>query len=545
MRIPNLSTPLPRFARLQTRLALVCGGLVAATMLSAFLTGSVAVTASIGLAGAMFATWRMVRSITRPLETLAGAAEALAAGDQPRVDIDDKDELGRLAESFNRMAGNIADRERRIAHLAFNDTLTGLPNRALFHEHLNLELRARERSGGQVAVLCVDLDDFRSVNDRLGHHGGDELLRRIGERLTAGLGKSFVARIGGDEFAIVAEGDQIERLAQTVLALIEDPVTIEGNRLIPGASMGIALAPADGKDSLSLLNHAELALHRAKELGRKGFCFFEEALNARAQERRCLENDLRVALAEGQFELHFQPLFDLASNRIGSFEALLRWKHPIRGPVAPADFIPVAEETGLIVEIGAWALREACAHAASWPDHIRVGVNVSSVQFRRPGLKELVMQALAASRLAPSQLELEITESIFLEGSEATLKILHSLRALGVRIALDDFGTGYSSLSYLLRFPFDKIKIDRSFIQNLLTRPGATAIVHAITGLANTLGIETTAEGVEESDQLAELRRHGCSSVQGFLFSRAIEASQIAALLADEDPSLERRAAAG
>jgi diguanylate cyclase (GGDEF)-like protein len=509
---------------------------------------AIALTGLLGLLVTMLATWRMARSITRPITALDDAAERLAAGESARVVVESDDELGRLAATFNRMAEGIAERERRITHLAFNDMLTGLPNRALFHEQLELELRARERNGGTVALLCVDLDDFKSINDTLGHPVGDALLRRVAERLGSELSKCFVARLGGDEFVIVAGADSsetIERLAQRTIAAIEAPLVIDGQDITPGASIGIAIAPADGEDGRNLLKNAELALYRAKELGRHTFSFFEEALNARAQERRAIESDLRVALAAGQLELNFQPLFDLSSNRIGSFEALLRWNHPTRGRIGPVDFIPIAEDTGLIVEIGAWALREACFQATTWPEHIRVAVNVSSVQFRRAGLSEVVLQALSASGLAPRRLELEITESIFLEGSEATLKVLHALRALGVRIALDDFGTGYSSLSYLQSFPFDKIKIDRSFIQHLLTRPGATAIVRAITDLAHALGMETTAEGVEESDQLAELRLHGCSSVQGYLFSRPIDPSAVRAMLADEDPDWGRRSAVG
>ncbi len=507
---------------------------------------AIALAGLLGLAVTLLATWRMARSITRPVTLLDAAAERLAAGDDASVQIEDDDELGRLGATFNRMAAGIAERERRITQLAFNDVLTGLPNRTLFLEHLEHELRAREQ-GGAIALLCVDLDDFKSINDTLGHPIGDELLRRLAERLSGALANCFVARLGGDEFVIVSEtrGDNAERLAQRTLEAIEAPLTIEGHNLTPGASIGIALGPDDGADARTLLKNAELALYRAKDLGRRTFAFFEESLNQRAQERRLLEADLRVALQEGQFELHFQPLFDLKCNRIGSFEALLRWDHPVRGQISPVEFIPIAEETGLIVELGAWALREACEHAATWPEHIRVAVNVSSVQFRRPGLAEVVMQALTASGLAPNRLELEITESIFLEESDATLKMLHSLRALGIRIALDDFGTGYSSLSYLQSFPFDKIKIDRSFIQHLLTRPGAIAIVHAITDLAHALGMETTAEGVEESDQLAELREHGCTSVQGFLFSRAIDAAGVRALLADESPGWAGKRAAG
>src|SRR4051794_26244770 len=273
--------------------------------------------------------------------------------------------------------------------------------------------------------------------------------------------------------------------------------------------------------------------------GRGTFAFFEESLNERAQQRRQLESDLRLAIERGEFELHYQPLFDLEQNRICSFEALLRWNHPTRGGVSPTEFIPVAEDTGLIVQIGAWVVREACAQAARWPRHIRVAVNASAVQFHRGALHETIVLALGETGLAPARLEIEITESIFLEGGDTTLRLLHSLRSLGVRIALDDFGTGYSSLSYLQSFPFDKLKIDRSFIQNLLTRDGASAIVRAITELAHALNIETTAEGVEETAQLMELRAHGCSSVQGFLFAEPMTASDVDQLFRDEQPAAQ------
>jgi len=279
-------------------------------------------------------------------------------------------------------------------------------------------------------------------------------------------------------------------------------------------------------------------LYRAKEAGRGTYAFFEESLNERAQQRRQLETDLRLALERDEFELLYQPLFDLEENRICSFEALLRWHHPTRGIVSPTEFVPVAEDTGQIVPIGAWVIREACAQAAQWPDHVRVAVNVSAVQFHRGALNESILRALADSGLAPNRLEVEITESIFLEGGEA-LRLLHSLRSLGVRIALDDFGTGYSSLSYLQSFPFDKLKIDRSFIQNLLTRDGAIAIVHAITELANTLGMETTAEGVEETAQLMELRAHGCSSVQGYLFAEPMSAADVERLFSEGTDALQ------
>ena len=333
----------------------------------------------------------------------------------------------------------------------------------------------------------------------------------------------------------------IDKLARRILDAITQPLVIDGNEFAPSTSMGIAIAPQDGGDGETLLRNADLALYRAKEAGRGTYAFFEESLNQRAQQRHQLETDLRLAVERNEFELYYQPLFDLEHNRICSFEALIRWNHPKRGQISPADFIPIAEDTGLIVPIGAWVVREACRQAAGWPEHVRVAVNVSPVQFHRGALNETILLALADSGLAPARLEVEITESIFLEGSESTLRLLHSLRSLGIRIALDDFGTGYSSLSYLQSFPFDKLKIDRSFIQNLLTREGASAIVRAITELAHALNIETTAEGVEETAQLMELRAHGCSSVQGFLFAEPMTAADVDRLFREDGGHSERR----
>jgi predicted signal transduction protein with EAL and GGDEF domain len=347
---------------------------------------------------------------------------------------------------------------------------------------------------------------------------------------------TFIARLGGDEFVVLADTSggvpAAESCASRILAEVSLPLMIEGQEVVPGTSIGIALAGKNGDDVDTLLRNADLALYRAKEAGRSTYCFFEESFNERAQTRRQIEADLRGAIERGEFELQFQPLFDLASGRITTFEALIRWNHPSLGRIAPNDFIPVAEDFGLIVEIGAWAMREACNSAVSWPGDIRVAVNVSSIQFHRPGLSEVVLQALAKSGLPAHRLEIEITESIFLVSSEATLEVLHGLRGLGVRIALDDFGTGYSSLSYLQSFPFDKIKIDRSFIQALTDRPGAAAIIKAITDLAGALGMETTAEGVEDSEQLEQLKAQGCTSAQGFLFSRPMDAGDIDSIIA-------------
>jgi diguanylate cyclase (GGDEF)-like protein len=408
----------------------------------------------------------------------------------------------------------------------------------MFQQALEHYFRAAEGKGTLFALHCLDLDQFKVINDTLGHPAGDALLIEAANRVQRAARGNFVARLGGDEFVVLQsvteDRDSIDRLAREILVAMAQPVSVDGNEFVPSTSIGIAIAPEDGDDSGTLLRNADLALYRAKEAGRGTYAFFEQSLNERAQQRRQLESDLRLALERGEFELYYQPLFDLESNRICSFEALLRWKHPRRGLISPVDFIAVAEETGLIVPIGAWALRQACGEAASWPKPIRIAVNASSVQVHRGGFQETILQALAASGLEPARLEIEITESIFLEGSEPTLKLLHTLRGLGIRIALDDFGTGYSSLSYLQSFPFDKLKIDRSFIQNLLSRPGATAIVRAITELAQALGIETTAEGVEESEQVAELRSHGCSSVQGFLFARPMPAADVTRLLLEE-----------
>ncbi len=496
---------------------------------------AMALTGLLGLILVVIGSWRLSLTLTRPISALDRAAQRMEQGESVELLVETRDEIGRLSESFNRMAAGIAEREKRITQLAFNDSLTGLPNRAYFRQHLSLKLKLVGKSGG-LALLCIDLDKFKAVNDTLGHPVGDELLRAVGTRLIDAVGSALIARLGGDEFIVILPLDEGEEtpagLAGKLIAVLSEPFHVAGHDFEVGASIGIALSPGDGEDADSLLKHADLALYQAKEEGGGTYRFFESEMNARAQARHRLEADLRRAIAKGEFELYFQPLFDLASGRIGSFEALLRWRHPDRGLVPPDDFIPLAEETGLIVPIGTWVIQEACRQARHWPDDVRVAVNVSSVQFRKPGLSEVILQALAASGLDPRRLEVEITESIFLESSEALISVLHSLRALGIRIALDDFGTGYSSLSYLQSFPFDKIKIDRSFIQQLLSRSGSTAIVRAITELARALGMETTAEGVENNDQLDELRLQGCSSAQGFLFSKPIDAAAVREALA-------------
>ncbi|WP_426443236.1 putative bifunctional diguanylate cyclase/phosphodiesterase [Bradyrhizobium genosp. P] len=427
--------------------------------------------------------------------------------------------------------------EARIAHMAHHDGLTNLPNRDFYQQRLR-EALERSRSGNKrVAVMCVDLDLFKNVNDSFGHPMGDRLLKLVAERLgSAAGGDNLAARLGGDEFAIVLAADvspnEASAFAEQLIAVLSAPYDIDGLEVVVGASVGIALSPSDGTTTEELMRNADMALYRAKSEGGGVHHFFEPEMDQQAQKRRDMERDLRAAFANGEFELYYQPLVDIAADRISGFESLLRWHHPQKGMVSPAEFIPVAEDIGLIVALGEWVLREACSEAVKWPANVKVAVNLSPVQFRSRNLVQAVILALAHSGLSPRRLELEITESVFLAETEANLAILHQLRELGVSISMDDFGTGYSSLSYLRSFPFDKIKIDRSFVKDLARRSDCLAIVRAISGLGRSLNITTTAEGVETVDQLDWLRAEGCNEVQGFLFSAARPAREIEALLA-------------
>ncbi len=489
----------------------------------------------IGICLVVLASVRLARSIARPIAALDAAARALEEGARTEVAVEGDDEIARLAGSFNRMSAGIVEREHRITHLAFHDSLTGLPNRTAFRQALEQALDRGMRAGEPVAVLCLDLDGFKGVNDTLGHPVGDALLREIGRTLSDLAGDGLVSRQGGDEYAIILPGpfspDRPRALAQAILDRSLEPIAADGHQIPIGFSIGIAIGPGDGSDPDALLKNADLALYRAKHDGRGVFRFFEASLDAAARRRRQLELDLREALRTGQFRLNFQPIFDLKANRIGGFEALLRWAHPTRGHVGPTEFIPVAEETGLIVAIGEWVLREACRQAATWPAHVRVAVNVSPLQFRNAGFPAAIMQALSRSGLSPNRLEVEITESVFLDGADTVIALLHRLRAMGIRVALDDFGTGYSSLSYLRSFPFDKLKIDRSFVTAVAEDASSAAIVRAIVDLAAALHMETTAEGVEDCEQLDRLRGEGCGSIQGYFFSRPVESAGVAALL--------------
>jgi len=427
--------------------------------------------------------------------------------------------------------------EARMAHMALHDALTNLPNRVLFRQRLMSSLQRAGR-GEFCAVLCLDLDQFKGVNDAFGHPVGDALLKAVTARLSRVIRQTdTVARLGGDEFAIVQskvdDPTDTTTLAVRLLQEFKSPFEVAGHHLIIGTSIGIAIAPADGDDPDLLLKSAEIALYQAKSDGRGRYRYFEPEMDALIQARRELEFDLRGALAAGQFELFFQPLINLKNERISGLEALIRWRNPRRGMVSPADFIPLAEEIGEIIQIGEWVLREACRCAMSWPEPLKVAVNISTIQFKDQGLVHIITQALQDSGLDPARLELEITESVMISDFDAALAMLHQLKKLGLSIAMDDFGTGYSSLSYLRSFPFDKIKIDQSFVRELGQKSDCTAIIRAVTGMCESLGITATAEGVETRRQLRLLQGERCTEVQGYLISKPLPAHEIPALITD------------
>ena len=468
-------------------------------------------------------TWKHVRA-DGTLIDLAIYSRHLVYADQPAV-------LLALIDITERKRA-----EARLTFMAQHDGLTGLPNRNLLRQRMDEILLHARRNSDKGAVLILGLDNFKAVNDTLGHGIGDKLLRAVAKRLRSMLREEdTLARLNSDEFAVVQSGlarpEDTVLLARRLLEAIGEPYLLGGHSVAVGASIGIAMAPGDGDESEKLLKHADMALSRAKNDSRGTFSFFEAGMDARAQARRKIETDLREAIENDVLRPHYQPVIDLSNGSITGFEALVRWPHPERGMISPAEFIPVAEETGLINGLGGLMLRRACMDAALWPEDVRVAVNLSPAQFRTGNLLSIVIDALKQSGLPARRLELEITETLLLEKSGHVLATLHALRALGVRISMDDFGTGYSSLSYLRSFPFDKIKIDQSFVRDLAANRDAQAIVRSIISLGIGLGVTITAEGVETEAELGCLRAEGCHEGQGFLFSRPRPNSEIAGLL--------------
>lgn len=436
-----------------------------------------------------------------------------------------KDEITGKVVSFRGVASDVTaakEAEAHISYLAHYDSLTDLANRSLFNDMLAHALRRRTKDGS-VALLYLDIDHFKSVNDTLGHPVGDKLLQTVGRRLEeVAREATVVGRLGGDEFAVLVTENvtstRLSKLADDIIKALNDPIIVDGHKLIVGTSIGIAVYSNGERDADELMQRADLALYAAKEDGRNRSCYFQPGMVEAAQLRRQLEVDLRSALGRGELVLHYQPLVHIETGETISYEALVRWLHPDRGIMMPDSFIPIAEDSGLIIQLGEWVLRSALHDASQWPEHIRVSVNLSSAQISSDNLVNTVVSALAASGVAAERLELEITESVLLKKSDENLALLHRLRQVGVRISLDDFGTGYSSLNYLRTFPFDKIKIDRSFVKDIDEREDSRAIVRAVTDLARSLGMTTTAEGVERQEQLQQLHAEGCTEAQGFLF---------------------------
>jgi diguanylate cyclase (GGDEF)-like protein len=471
-------------------------------------------------------------------EALASANLALNESNE-RLEERISERTVRLTEANQQLKSEMAARrhsEARTQYLAYHDALTGLGNRLLFREELERAIGEARAAGESVAILFVDLDGFKSVNDTHGHSVGDALLKALGDRLRDGLGATaLIARLGGDEFAILQVSTKqpsgAMALAGQIDELVSAPCRIENYTLAVGASIGVAVSDRGCDDVEFLLKAADLAMYRAKADGGGAYRVFDPEMDAAAQTALRLKMDLRNALANGDFSLWYQPIVAMDTKRVTTCEALLRWNHPERGWIMPGEFIPLAEETGLIVQLGEWVLRRACAEAVGWPPSINVAVNLSPAQFQRGKLVETVFSALAASGLDAARLELEITESVLLANSERNVATLNQLRELGVRVSMDDFGTGFSSLSYLRNFPFDKIKIDQSFIRDLLDDNRSQTIVGAIAGLGLSFGMKTTAEGVETEEQMRCLIGKGCTEVQGFYYSRPVPSNAVIAMI--------------
>jgi diguanylate cyclase (GGDEF)-like protein/PAS domain S-box-containing protein len=436
---------------------------------------------------------------------------------------------------------NLKNAEKHILHMASHDTLTNLPNRVLFSERFDA-LRASPVRRELLAVMCVDQIRFRDVNDWFGRAVGDKLLKLVAERLSRCLRPSdLIARFGGDEFVVVQSGkgltrSDVAKLARRLIEAASAPYSIEGKEITIDVSIGIAVAPDDGEELEQLLKSADLALYEAKAEGRRKYRFFEYSMNEEADRRHEIESDLRYAVERGEFELRYQPLYDLTGKHIVSAEALIRWNHPLRGLIGPGEFISIAEQTGLIVPISEWVIKQACSDAAAWPNDIRVAVNLSPLQFKAGSVLSSVKAALKSAGMQANRLECEITESILLQDTKSTIETLRELQNIGVRIAMDDFGTGYSSLSYLMKFPFDKIKIDQSFVREITSSQESRAIIQAVVGLAKQLKIKTTAEGVETQEQLEFLANQGCAELQGYLFSRPVPVAELGRLILASKP---------
>lgn len=440
--------------------------------------------------------------------------------------------------------------EAQVIQVAQEDLVTGLANRAFFSERINEASARLRRQGEKFSILMLDLDRFKSVNDTYGHPAGDALLKETAQRLKAAMRPTDVlARLGGDEFAVIQPAEANQRNAAVALAtriagLVAEPFNIDGTKIIIGTSVGIAMAPADATEPTDLLKKADIALYDAKANGQSGFSFFDPSMEAEVVARRELETELRNALADDQFELYYQPIVDARTRRLASLEALIRWRHPTRGLVLPGEFIPTAEETGLIISIGEWVLKKACAEAAAWPSHVGVAINLSPLQFAGPDLVDVILRALVGSGLAPERLELEITESVLMERAVFYSDTIRRIKALGVTLALDDFGTGYSSMTYLTMVKFDRIKIDKSFAQNLTRRVECAAIVASVLLLASGLGVSTVAEGVETDQQFSALRASGIDFVQGYLFGKPCQAAELEFDRTYSEPPVEDAASA-
>ena len=508
-----------------------------ATLSAAIARRSYVLNVGIGLSSIMVflaITGLLTRSTVRSVRTIATMTERVARGISVDVDkLARRDELGTIVQSLSVFQANVT----QIAFLAHHDPLTRLPNRILFRERVDQAGRAIDRLGG-FALLYLDLDRFKAVNDTLGHPVGDGLLQRVAERLQACVRDGdTIARLGGDEFAMLLLSAKdpagVEQIARRIIDVIGELFVIDGHQIGIGTSIGIVMAPMDGATAPELLKNADTALYSAKSAGRGTFSFFESAMHVALQSRRTVEIGLRRAIEAGELRLYYQPLVDAQTRQVCAFEALIRWHHPQEGILSPDRFIPVAEASGLIGPIGRWVLSRACLDAASWQMPVKVAVNISPLQFKKPDLVGDVRDALKESGLAPERLEIEITESVLLNDSQVVLTALNAIKALGVGVAMDDFGTGYSSLNYLRTFPFDKVKIDRSFVKDLPHDANSLAIVRAIVGLSETFGMQITAEGVETDEQAIQLAVEDCTYLQGFLFSRPIPADRVAGLLSD------------